>query len=89
MLVPELLIIDPVHVMSSKDRLVTQILPAMLVGRTVHPVPHLRVTEYVIEGLLPRKLVAENDSLRIVAEAAVVVIAVIIMPLLKLADFHK
>ena len=78
MLVPELLIIDPVHVMSSKDRLVTQILPAMLVGRTVHPVPHLRVTEYVIEGLLPRKLVAENDSLRIVAEAAVVVIAVVV-----------
>ena len=66
--------VAPVHVPSSKDRPVTQILPGMLSGRAVQLVPQLRVTEYLIEGLLPRNDVAEKDSLTTVTVSAVVVV---------------
>lgn len=71
--------VAPVHVPSSKDRPVTQILPAMLAGRAVQLVPQLRVTEYLIEGLLPRNDVAEKDSLTTVTVSAVVVVGAFVV----------
>ncbi len=71
--------VAPVHVPSSKDRPVTQILPAMLAGRAVQLVPQLRVTEYLIEGLLPRNDVAEKDSLTTVTVGAVVVVGAFVV----------